>query len=64
MPAKKNGNETLTVTLPFLRETKNTYVYAFSKEELEKADPKPFIESLYIRKEAGPQRESVTLVVT
>ena len=62
--AAKNGNKTIEIKLPFLRETKNTYVYAFSKEELEAADPKPIITSLYISKEAGPQRESVTLVVT
>ena len=61
--ATKNGTS-ISVTLPFLRETKNTYLYAFDRETLKAMDPKPAITSIYIAQAAGPQREKITVVVT
>lgn len=62
--ATKKVSEKVQVRLPFLRETKNTYLYGFDRETLDALDPKPAISSLYVQQSASPDGPGTAVRVT
>jgi hypothetical protein len=51
------------VKLPFMRATKNTNLYGFERDALEKMNPQPAISSIYVRKDALDEAAAVEVSV-